>query len=141
MFRDDLDAARDAVVEHRRLECALASGPARRHHEGRQSGHGDPTFSAVARAGDIGERLGALEEQISEVGEVLAGCRKVFPRLADAAELHWLGIDGAPLPWREVGRELGVSASTAAAWADTVIDWVDSVGPANARLGRGRAEE
>ena len=86
------------------------------------------------------EREG-LERTIGDVGSVIEGCRLVWARMADAVELHWIGIDGRPLSWREVGDELGVSDRTAMRWASAVIDWVDAVGPARARAGVGIAQD
>lgn len=138
-FRDDLEAARDAVRERARLGAELDAGP--RHHAAgggsRASSPGDPTFEACARVMGALDRIAALDWVVRDASLTLDGCEAVMGRRASAARLHWLG----DLTWREAGERLGVAESTARLWADQVVEWVDWVGVANARAGRGRAEE
>lgn len=139
-FRDDLDQARDATLRLGEVMRELEFGPTRHATPGHSTSPGDPTLRAVERREALIAESEELERVIGDVGAVVVGCREVWSKLAYAVELHWLGIDGTPLTWRDVGAELGVSASTAMSWANVVVEWVDSVGVANARLGRGTAE-
>lgn len=69
---------------------------------------------------------------------VCAGVRGANPgqMWADALELRYVDCRS----WQEVASALGVTTRQAQSWADTGIDWVNSVGIAAAEGGMGQAQ-
>ena len=138
--RDYFEMVRDCVVRHRRLELERQFGRPKPGVAVATSGVSDSTWVSASAGLESGEEMARLEREIGDGLALCAGLRKAFTRKADAVELHYIGVGGDPLGYRDVARELGVSRTTAARWVDEMMDWCDLVGPVRARSGMGVAE-
>lgn len=85
------------------------------------------------------EEIAALSAEVEDARAVCAGIRAAnpsHPLWADCVELHWLDL----MDWRRAASSLGISEAYARRSAYAALDWIDSVGIAAAREGRGAAE-
>lgn len=139
--RDTFEKAREAssrieelhrLIEEARPPSSGAGGPS--------GGFGDPTARLAAYAleavPDMLRELEACEGCVGEALELIDGVRRAFETpWWRVLELYY--IDG--MAWQDVAETIGVNEKTCRRWRDSAFDWLDFVGEANARMGRGRA--
>lgn len=132
------DVAR-AVREHRDAELLLEFGPESGPDGcgGADPSAGGPVVSRFASDERAREVMRATEETIGEALRRIEELRRVFSRKADAVGLRYVGL----MSWPQVASELGVTDRTARTWCAQMFDWVDSLGWARLRDGRGIAED
>lgn len=131
------DVAR-AVREHRDAELLLEFGPESGPDGcgGADPSAGGPVVSRVVSDERAREVMRATEETIGEALRRIEELRRVFSRKADAVEMRYVDL----MAWRDIALELGVYERTARLWCAQMFDWVDSLGWARLRSGRGVAE-
>lgn len=138
-FRAVLQAVKDIGLARMRLDTVRIG---RSGQGGRPSGISDPTgqmAQAIIKAEqDLELSIKGMEQTIADGKQTINGVGKALGQRA-AAILHLRYIDAKP--WKQVARELDLSASRVYEEHRAALDWVDFVGIANAKLGRGRAEE
>lgn len=141
--REVFGAARAAAkrIEELQFLCGMEGpAPGGGKGPGPKNAVSDPTGSAAEwRIEDLADLRRELEACEAVVGEALAlidGVRK-------AMETPWWRVLDLyyidRLEWGDVAEELGLSVRTCYRWRDAAFDWLDFVGEANARMGRGRA--
>ena len=80
--------------------------------------------------------LDACEECVGEALGLIDGVRRAFETpWWRVLELYY--IDG--MAWQDVAADMGVNEKTCRRWRDAACDWLDFVGEASARMGRGRS--
>lgn len=127
-----------AVREHRDAELLLTYGPPSGADGcgGADPSSGGPVMARVVSDETAREVMRATEQTIGEALRRIEELRRVFSRKADAVELRYVDL----MAWRDAALELGVSERTARLWCAQMFDWVDSLGWARLRSGRGVAE-
>lgn len=107
---------------------------------GRATGNKDVMRATDIRIDAENAALSGLAAMRAEVEGGRALCRGVraanaAQRWADALELHYV----EDMTWRQTANALGVSERQAQLDISTALDWIDSVGIAQAKSGTGRA--
>lgn len=127
-----------------RLEAMRAREGARAQAYGPGGGaRADDGMAAVDARIDyeaaVAREIGGYRADVADARAVCAGVRAANPRhplWGDALELRYL----EDMPWDALAAALAVSTRTAQAEARSALDWVDLVGIAAARAGRGGAQ-
>ena len=133
--RELFEGVADAARAKRHAELLLEYGPAS-HARECSSGPADPVQARFESDEAARASIVCAERTIADGMRVVRGLRRTYGRKADVLEMRYVRLMG----WRQAGEALGVGRATAIRWADTLLDWVDLVGPARAAMGEGVAQ-
>lgn len=140
-----------ARAARRLIDGAAARLDAMRAREGARAqsygpGGGAPAVDGMAAVdarldyeARVGREIAGYRADVADARAVCAGVRSANPRhplWGDVLELRWL----EDMAWASVAERVGVSVRTAQAEGRAALDWVDGVGVAAARAGRGGAQ-
>ena len=140
--REVFGAARAAAARIEEIQFLLEEGPGYGGESGPgpKNSVGDPTASRamwrVEDLVDLEREMGSCQEAVGEALKLIDGVRRAFETpWWRVLELYY--IDG--MAWQDVAEVVGVDVRTCYRWRNSACDWMDFVGEANARMGRGRA--
>lgn len=125
--REYFEDVAEAVRQHRQAELILAFGPPRRSGAG--AGISDPVAARAASDESARATMDATEQRIGEGLRRIGELRRIFARMADVVEMHYVDL----MPWGDVADEIGIGERTAKRWCGNVFAYIDSVGWAHLR--------
>lgn len=139
--RETFESARAAAARIEELRRLVEEARPPRGRSGGPCGtHGDPTASlaeyAVEMVPAMVRELKSCEAAVGEALALVEGVRRTIETpWWRVLELYYIDRLG----WCDVAEEMGLSVRTCHRWRDAACDWLDFIGEANARSGRGRA--
>lgn len=125
--REYFEDVADAVRQHRQAELILAFGPPRRGGAG--AGISDPVAARAASDESARATMDATEQRIGEGLRRIGELRRIFARMADVVEMHYVDL----MPWGDVADEIGISRVTVIRWNNNIMDFIDQTGWAHLR--------
>lgn len=125
--REYFEDVAEAVRQHRQAELILAFGPPRRGGAG--AGISDPVAARAASDESARATMDATEQRIGEGLRRIGELRRIFARMADVVEMHYVDL----MPWGDVADEIGISRVTVIRWNNNIMDFIDQTGWAHLR--------